>query len=131
MKKSYLILGLIIFSGILLSCNKKDKFGDPVADGEVHFLITQPSIATATFIAKCTNYNIILDTAIFFDPNNSVYVQAFQSGFFSKNEEFMLGGYESIDGIWTIQFRGSVQGTDQTYNVSLPYDMNIVSDDEE
>jgi hypothetical protein len=131
MKKIGLLLGLIIVIGFLLSCNKKDKISSPAVDGEVNFLLTQPSVATATFIAKCTNYDIILDTAFFLDPNNRIYVQAFQAGFFSKNEEFMLGGYESMDGIWTIQLRGSVQGTDQTYDVSIPYDMNIENDDEE
>lgn len=130
-KLKYLFFTAILLSLVLISCNKKNKIQSEVDPSEVNFVLTQPSLATATFIAKCTNYDVRLDTIIFLDPNSSLYYQNLNNRLYQKNEEFMIGGYTPIDGIWIVQFRGIKEESQQTFDVSLPYDMNIEGDDDE
>lgn len=122
---------ILLFIGFSISCNKKDQLTENVDPNEVHFLITQPSIATATFVASCTNYDVVLDSVTFLSPNSAVYYQNFNAKLLSIDEEQMIGGYESVDGLWIIRFNGNIQDSDQTYSVSVPYEMNIEDDDDE
>jgi len=130
-KPKYFFFLVILFSVALISCKKKDKIQSEIDPSEVNFVLTQPSLATATFVAKCTNYDVRIDTIIFLDPNSSLYYQNFNNRLYQKNEEFMIGGYTPVDGIWIIQFRGIKEENQQSFDVSLPYDMNIEGDDEE
>ncbi|NPD45915.1 MULTISPECIES: hypothetical protein [unclassified Lentimicrobium] len=120
-----LLLGLSFFN-----C-KSDKLKENIDPNEVNFLVTQPSIATATFVAKCTNYDIVLDSVTILSPNSAVYFQDFNSRLLSQNEEQLIGGYESFDGLWIIRFNGKVQNSERSYSVSIPYEMNIEEDDDE
>ena len=128
--KLYPLLILLLI-GFSISCNKKDQLSENADPNEVNFLVTQPSIATATFMAKCTNYDIVLDSVTILSPNSAVYFQDFNARLLSKNEEQLIGGYESFDGLWIIRFNGKVQESDRTYSVSIPYEMNIENDDDE
>ena len=128
--KLYPLLILLLI-GLCISCNKKDQLSENADPNEVNFLVTQPSIATATFMAKCTNYDIVLDSVTILSPNSAVYFQDFNARLLSKNEEQLIGGYESFDGLWIIRFNGKVQESDRTYSVSIPYEMNIENDDDE
>lgn len=125
-----LIFIISVFSIFILSCNKKNKLTENSDPNAINFILTQPSISQASFIAKCTNYDIILDTVNFLTPDNLIYKQYFNSSFFYKNEEFSVGNYDASDGLWIIQFKGTVQGTNNSFAVSVPYDMNIVDDEE-
>lgn len=122
---------ILLFIGFCISCNKKDQLTENVDPNEVNFLVTQPSIATATFVARCTNYDVILDSVTFLSPNSALYYQDFNATLLSQNEEQLIGGYESFDGLWIIRFNGRVQNSDRTYSVSIPYEMNIEEDDDE
>lgn len=118
-----LILFVLILS--INSCNKKAKLQEGAETGNVNFLITQPSITSATFVAKCTNFSVILDTIIFLDPNSSVYSQNMNGNIYEKNEKFTIGGYTSTNGIWIIQFRGKKQENLEIFDVSLPFTMDL------
>lgn len=131
MNKQIKYLGIIAFVLLLISCNKKDQLPSDIDPNQVNFILNQPSISTASFLAKCTNYDILLDTVYFLDPNGSLYTQSFNAMPLNQNEEFTIGGYEAIDGTWIIQFRGSIQSTDLAYDISIPYNMNIETGDEE
>lgn len=130
-KTKFIPLLILLLIGFCISCNKKDQLTENVDPNEVNFLVTQPSIATATFVARCTNYNVILDSVNFLSPNSAIYYQNFNSLILAKDEEQMIGGYESADGLWIIQFRGSIQNSDINYSVSIPYEMSIEVDDDE
>ena len=129
-KTKFLPFLILLFIGLCISCNKKDQLTEDVDPNEVNFLVTQPSIATATFVARCTNYNVVLDSVTFLSPNSAIYYQNFNSLLLAKDEEQLIGGYESFDGLWIIRFNGKVQNSDRTYSVSVPYEMNIEEDDE-
>lgn len=128
--KLYTLLILLLI-GFSISCNKKDQLTENVDPNEVNFLVTQPSIASATFVARCTNYDVILDSVTFLSPNSAIYYQTFNALILAKDEEQMIGGYESVDGLWIMQFKGTIQNSDISYSVSIPYEMNIEADDDE
>ncbi len=130
-KTKFLTFLLLLTIGLITSCNKKDQLTENVDPDAVNFLVTQPSIASATFVAQCTNYDVVLDSITFLSPNSAVYFQNFNATLLSKNEEQLIGGYESFDGLWIIQFKGKIQESDQTYTVSVPYDMNIEEEGDE
>lgn len=130
-KIRYTILSMAFFIMVLLSCSKKDKLTENVDQNAVSFVLTQPSIATATFIAKCANYDITLDTIFFLDPNSTVYVQDFGGVTYEANEEFAIGGFTPVDGMWTIQFTGNKIENSEAYTSSVPFDMILEGDDDE
>jgi hypothetical protein len=130
-KIKYLTLLFLIFTLGLTSCKKKDKLDNDTDPSEVNFVLTQPSLAIATFVTKCTNYNVSIDTVIFLDPFSTVYIQDFGGNTFQINEEFTVGGYAPIDGIWTIQFRGKKVDNLENFDISIPYDMNIEEENDE
>lgn len=131
MKKHFKYWGILTFVLILISCNKKDQLNSDIDPNQVNFILNQPSIATAAFLTKCTNYDIILDSIYFLNPNGALYTQSFNSKTFSKNEEFTIGGYIAIDGTWIVQFKGSILATSIPYDVSIPYDINIEAENED
>lgn len=130
-KAKFIPFLILLLIGFCISCNKKDQLTENADPYEVNFLVTQPSIASATFVARCTNYDVILDSVSFLSPNSAVYYQNFNSLLISKNKDQLIGGYESVDGLWIIRFNGKVQNSDRTYSVSIPYEMNIEEDDDE
>ena len=125
----------LLLSGLLLvlfiGCNKKDKLKEDVDPNLVNFLVTQPSIAFAQFAIKCTNYDITLDTISYLSPDNALYIETFNSQNFNKDESFLAGSWDSADGIWILQFRGSLQETGLPFTVSVPYTMTLDNDGEE
>jgi len=130
-KISHIILAITFITSVMLSCNKKDKLTENADQNAVSFVITQPSIATATFVAKCANYDISIDTIYFLDPNSAVYVQDFGGATFQSNEEFTIGGFTSVDGMWIIQFTGYKIANSEKFDTSVPFNMNIPGDDDE
>lgn len=124
------IIYILAFFLVLFSCNKEDKLKENANPYAVNFILTQPSISTATFVAKCTNYDVILDSVIFLSPNSAIYYQFFNAQELSKNEEFLTGGWESADGLWVITFRGQLQDSSKRFSSSIPYDMKIDEDEE-
>lgn len=130
-KITYLLFNAIFLIVAFVSCNKKDKLQEGVDPDSVAFLVTQPSIASATFVAQCTNYDVRLDSIIFLDPNSLLYYQNMNGSNYEKNEEFMIGGYTSADGIWIIQFRGQKLEDNTAFDVSIPYTMDIEEGDED
>jgi len=127
----YIITAILILFSIINSCNKRDKLTEDVDDNSAKFIITQPSITQATFVAKCTNYSISVDTIYFLDPNSAIYVQPFGGQTFDSNEEFMIGGYTSVDGTWIIQFKGYIVDNSESFDTSIPFDMIIPGDDDD
>jgi len=123
---------LFIFSFLILlsSCSKKKQLNESVNPNVVNFSVSQPSTAIAQFAAKCTNYDIVLDSVIFLSPDNGVYKDFFNEKNLQKNEAFQTGHWEAVDGMWILQFKGSIQNSDSTFSVSVPYQMNIDGDGE-
>lgn len=124
----------IIFISLLMaqtSCNKKDKLTEDVDSNAISFLVIQPSISTATFTAQCTNYDVVLSSVSFLAPNSAFYQQEFNSQTYSKNEAFLIGGWEAIDGLWVIQFKGNLQSTSAPFTASVPFTMVIDGDGDE
>ncbi|NOR86166.1 MAG: hypothetical protein GQ527_01015 [Bacteroidales bacterium] len=130
MKAIQLFYIFIILSS-LVACDKSEKLQDDVDPNAVVFVLTQPSISIAQFTAKCTNYDVIVDSIIFLSPENAIYNQTLEVNTFNQNQSFLIGGWPVSDGIWIIQFRGSIQNTTTTFNTSVPYTMNIDDDDDE
>lgn len=130
-KISHITLAIILLMPIMLSCNKKDKLTENTDQNAVSFLITQPSISSATFIARCTNYDVTVDTIFFLDPNSTVYVQDFGGTSYKTNEEFSIGGFTAVDGMWTIRFTGKKITNSEAYTSSVPIEMSIEGDGNE
>jgi len=124
--KSLLFFSIVLF---LFSCDKEKKLLDNTDPNKVNFLITLPSYSIAQFAAKCTNYDIILDTVIFISPENTVYFEGFYSDTLQKNEGFLAGSWMAEDGIWILNFKGKTQLEGEVFSSSVPFVMNL--DDEE
>lgn len=126
---------ILILSSLLLilfvGCNKEDKLKEDVDPNSVNFLVTQPSIAFAKFVVKCTNYDITIDTINYLSPDNALYIENFNSKNIMKDESFLAGNWISADGLWILQFKGRLQETGLSFAVSVPYTMTIEDDGEE
>lgn len=130
-KITYFNIFLISLIFLLVSCNKRKELRDGVNANDVNFAITQPSIASASFVAQCTNYRVRIDSVIFLDPNSLLYYQDMNGNTYEKNEEFMIGGYTSANGVWIIQFRGKRLDIFESFDVSIPFSMIIEEGDED
>jgi len=112
------------------SCNKKKQLADSIDPNTIHFLVSQPSISIAQFASMCTNNDITLDTVIFLNPDNAVFMDIIGKSFL-KNEGFLTGHWEAVDGTWILQFKGRLQSNNATFSISVPYEMSLDGDSDE
>lgn len=121
---------IVLFLLVTFSCKKEIGEPDNYDPTQIYFLISQPSLASATFLIKCTNYDILLDTVFFTSPDQFKYYQSFGNDSIQQNEEFYSGGYESVEGLWTLRFKGVILEQNEAFDATFLFNMNIEEDEE-
>ncbi len=129
MKNWLITLGVFLIF-ISFACKKKLDSSADADPTKIYFLISQPSLASATFLIKCTNYDIILDTVFFTTPELFQYYLSFGGDSLLKNEEFNAGGFEPAEGLWRLRFKGTIQNQTTTFDALFLFQMNIEDDEE-
>ncbi|MDA3905952.1 MAG: hypothetical protein PF484_07740 [Bacteroidales bacterium] len=127
-KTRIFVIFLVVLFMTSTSCRKTL---DPIDnDGKVSFLIRLPSIAIARFEARCISEDIFLDQVRIQSPSSAFFVEEFNHQRIPKNEIFVVGNHESVDGLWLITFIGTSAITDRDFQQIVPYEMVIAADDD-